>query len=745
MAAVIPPYGKREGWKPLNQDDFNSGGAYPEIHIYQYPLDLGREDVKPIDSTTLTLQRDADGRPLYEMILTQNSQRKVTHARATDYKSRWADVTDLEKPSEEEQAKLAEQTSTALQEVLKIKGSMGQLDRAVASTRAKDSYIRYVPDTAVPGYNPACSERIIRIVEKQVDPLEPPKFRNRRAPNSRNSPPPPILAAPPKKLTQEDRVAWRIPPCVSNWKNQKGYTIPLDMRLQADGRGLQDVSVNSKFAGFSEALYVAERLAREEIRLKNDLLKQKKQLEESKREEKLREIAAKARAERAERFTKGTNEPKEEEIQSNDEEKVTSRNGISKSLKMRTWDDIPAEEENTLSKSPAPPKEPPIHVDHRRRASMSSDSSEVSRRKSRLATWKQDSHSRSSNLRPRRSISPDPRRRQASQRVSAEQKSPSDVRRRNFTESRTSAREDHARPSEYYRPNFQRRRSMSPERHSRSESEDDRTRRSPRRQDRESRDDYEENFRRRSDFDHEHSPYRRSPMESRYRGRGNYEEPEGRQRREESSRSVSPNPGRRGCRVEEKRGHDQQFRTETGHERQRTVFPSDRDYSGRLCRQSNSPEPYPSRRETTSRDPRGVRDSGKPYEEGVAWGSRRDSSGPENSAKRPSDRQRRVSPRRGGSQTRGMDELEKSSSNGRRRSPSPVKRRRSSSGEHERRDVVLHPADVEQRHIQAPSRRAEGGVKKDDFKSRLDQLERERRREIEREYRLEVSWSVSLS
>jgi SNW domain-containing protein 1 len=36
-----------------------------------------------------------------------------------------------------------------------------------------------------------------------------------------------------------------IPPCISNWKNNKGFTIPLDKRLAADGRGLQDVSAFS--------------------------------------------------------------------------------------------------------------------------------------------------------------------------------------------------------------------------------------------------------------------------------------------------------------------------------------------------------------------------------------------------------------------------------------------------------------------------------------------------------------------
>lgn len=49
----------------------------------------------------------------------------------------------------------------------------------------------------------------------------------------------------------------------------------------------------------SEALYIAERSAREQIRTRNELLKQKKQQEENAREQQLRDLAAKARAERA--------------------------------------------------------------------------------------------------------------------------------------------------------------------------------------------------------------------------------------------------------------------------------------------------------------------------------------------------------------------------------------------------------------------------------------------------------------
>ena len=41
------------------------------------------------------------------------------------------------------------------------------------------------------------------------------------------------------QVTVKEQQEWKIPPCISNWKNPRGYTIPLDKRLAADGRGLQ--------------------------------------------------------------------------------------------------------------------------------------------------------------------------------------------------------------------------------------------------------------------------------------------------------------------------------------------------------------------------------------------------------------------------------------------------------------------------------------------------------------------------
>lgn len=58
---VVPPYGQRRGWKPSSQDDFGvcssrnfmncltkfsgDGGSFPECHVAQYPLGMGKQKV----------------------------------------------------------------------------------------------------------------------------------------------------------------------------------------------------------------------------------------------------------------------------------------------------------------------------------------------------------------------------------------------------------------------------------------------------------------------------------------------------------------------------------------------------------------------------------------------------------------------------------------------------------------------------------------------------------------------------
>lgn len=129
---------------------------------------------------------------------------------------------------------------------------------------------------------------------------EPPRFKtNKKLPRGPPSPPAPVLHSPPRKVTAEEQAEWKIPPCISNWKNARGYTIPLDKRLAADGRGLQDVHINDGFARLTEALYVVERQSREAIEMRAQIRDKAANKERELQEQKLRDLAQKAREERA--------------------------------------------------------------------------------------------------------------------------------------------------------------------------------------------------------------------------------------------------------------------------------------------------------------------------------------------------------------------------------------------------------------------------------------------------------------
>ena len=56
-----PPYGKRSGWRPRSAEDFGDGGAFPEIAVAQYPLDMGKKGTAST-SNALAIQVDAEGK-----------------------------------------------------------------------------------------------------------------------------------------------------------------------------------------------------------------------------------------------------------------------------------------------------------------------------------------------------------------------------------------------------------------------------------------------------------------------------------------------------------------------------------------------------------------------------------------------------------------------------------------------------------------------------------------------------------
>lgn len=304
-----PPYGNRSGWRPRSAEDFGDGGAFPEIPYAQYPLDMGRRTTS--SSNALAVQVDADGKVRYDAIARRgHSDKRVIHTEFKDLiplrQRADAGELSLERPSEEEVAATRERTQLALTTLINGAVAAQKPKNVKGTSRAAPTYVSYTPDNQM-GDQTGGKTRIIKIVERQQDPLEPPKHKHKKIPRGPPSPPAPIMHSPPRKLTAEDQEMWRIPPPVSNWKNPKGYTVPLDKRLAADGRGLTDVSINDKFAQFAEALQTADRHAREEVKQRSLMQQKLAEKEKQLKENNLRQLAQQARQDRAAQTQGGGN------------------------------------------------------------------------------------------------------------------------------------------------------------------------------------------------------------------------------------------------------------------------------------------------------------------------------------------------------------------------------------------------------------------------------------------------------
>ncbi|KHO01412.1 SKI-interacting protein, SKIP [Metarhizium album ARSEF 1941] len=295
-----PPYGQRSGWRPRSQEDFGDGGAFPEILVAHYPLDMGKKSAST--SNALTIQVDAGGKVKYDAIARQgHSQGRIIHTSFKDLiplrQRADAGEIDLARPDKESVAATTEKTKNALAALVSGAVAAQRPKNINVGNRNDSTFVRYTPASQM-GDNSQKQDRIMKIVERQRDPMEPPKFKHKKIPRGPPSPPPPVMHSPPRKLTAEDQEMWKIPPPVSNWKNPKGFTVPLDKRLAADGRGLQDISINDKHAQFAEAVKMAERHAREEVQQRALMQQRLAEKEKAQKDENLRALAQKAREER---------------------------------------------------------------------------------------------------------------------------------------------------------------------------------------------------------------------------------------------------------------------------------------------------------------------------------------------------------------------------------------------------------------------------------------------------------------
>lgn len=276
---------------PRSEGDFGGGGAFPEVSQQQYPLGMGQAGESK--QNVLARALDSTGNIKFHSVV-KKGEKKHVFATGKDLVPVY-DTAPLARPSEEEVAETTEKTRRALLGIVDSKVQANKPSKP-AEQRAQATFVRYTPAQSTTALQTdAPQQRVIKMIEIPIDPLEPPKFKAKKVARGPGSPPVPIMHSPPRKLTKEDHDAWNIPPCISNWKNKNGYTISLDKRLAADGRGLQKPQINDKFASFAESLYTAERKARDMVEKRQQIKQKLLENERREKEEQLRRMAENAR------------------------------------------------------------------------------------------------------------------------------------------------------------------------------------------------------------------------------------------------------------------------------------------------------------------------------------------------------------------------------------------------------------------------------------------------------------------
>lgn len=225
---------------------------------------------RPVHTNNVLLINDHENQPSYELTIASVNQPADRKILALPSDSAPKTQRTFPRPPLDEVDECIARTKDALESLVNVKIASRQPSafnqRPFVSARASEQ-----PDTQYLEYQSGEQERVVQIKQVPRDPLSPPRFKHKRAVPLPPSPPAPLLHSPPRKLTAAGYTAWRIPPSVSAWKNPKGYTIPLDKRLAADGRSLQEHFVNERFAQLTESLYVAEGQAREEVKLREEI------------------------------------------------------------------------------------------------------------------------------------------------------------------------------------------------------------------------------------------------------------------------------------------------------------------------------------------------------------------------------------------------------------------------------------------------------------------------------------------
>lgn len=136
---------------PLSEEDFADGGAYPEIHIVQYPLNMGKPGVK--STALIPVLLDDNGKIRTDLIVKQGGNKnKLVQSQMSDIKEKKGNADKLALPEEKEEHATAEKTRLALEMLLNGKINSSKPSTVVTTNEiAEPTYIRYTPNPNAPG------------------------------------------------------------------------------------------------------------------------------------------------------------------------------------------------------------------------------------------------------------------------------------------------------------------------------------------------------------------------------------------------------------------------------------------------------------------------------------------------------------------------------------------------------------------------------------------------------------------
>jgi hypothetical protein len=144
-----PPYGSRQSWRPRTAEDFGDGGAFPEVHVAQYPLDMGKKG-QPSTSNALTRRVDAEGKTKYDEIARRgHGESRIVQASFKDLiplrQQANAGELDLDRPSQEVVQATKQKTEAALMALVSGQTAAQRPKNVQGRKDDEPTFVRYTP------------------------------------------------------------------------------------------------------------------------------------------------------------------------------------------------------------------------------------------------------------------------------------------------------------------------------------------------------------------------------------------------------------------------------------------------------------------------------------------------------------------------------------------------------------------------------------------------------------------------